>query len=310
MEYCEDEDDYVTNFEFEFPAIVLDDTPREALSWEPTVSPLNDNENDFRISFDESDDEDYTVVYAENSFSYKIISVNNLKTDSENDNDKVNMPSFPSPELEVNYFNNLDFFKDFENEFPAIFYNGALTSKSNFLTEDIVSPQHIDEFNNETSLSECDEKEQNILYFNDLFPFNVIYPDDLKSDTGNDNDKFNIEQHLGDMSVIPLPNVINVNTQGSNKLLETSHDTYNKFFKTETFIKNLNVNIMTCNHLSNGMSFIFLIKNLYVPFGILFDPKLFYKDGIKLGEKVELKDQLKQKCFPGDNPVILIDCRI
>ncbi|GJY79242.1 hypothetical protein Tco_0485043, partial [Tanacetum coccineum] len=310
MEYCEDEDDYVTNFEFEFPAIVLDDTPREALSWEPTVSPLNDNENDFRISFDESDDEDYTVVYAENSFSYKIISVNNLKTDSENDNDKVNMPSFPSPELEVNYFNNLDFFKDFENEFPAIVYNDALTSKSDFLTEHIVSPQHIDEFNNETSLSECDEKEQNILYFNDLFPFNVIYPDDLKSDTGNDNDKFNIEQPLGDMSVIPLPNVINVDTQGSNKLLETSHDTYNKFFKTETFIKNLNVNIMTCNHLSNGMSFIFLIKNLYVPFGILFDPKLFYKDGIKLGEKVKLKDKLKQKCFSVDNPVILIVCRI
>ncbi|GKD08257.1 hypothetical protein Tco_1187942 [Tanacetum coccineum] len=25
-------------------------------------------------------------------------------------------------------------------------------------------------------------------------------------------------------------------------------------------------------------------------------------------KKVELKDQLKQKCFPGDNPVILIGC--
>ncbi|GKE69519.1 hypothetical protein Tco_1527591, partial [Tanacetum coccineum] len=37
-------------------AIVLDDTSREAISWEPTVSPLNDNEMDFRISFDESDD--------------------------------------------------------------------------------------------------------------------------------------------------------------------------------------------------------------------------------------------------------------
>ncbi|GKB19218.1 hypothetical protein Tco_0853141 [Tanacetum coccineum] len=101
MEYCEDEDDCFTNFEYEFPAIVLDDTPREALSWEPTVSPLNDNEIDFRISFDESDDEDYTIVYDENSLSYKIISVNNLKTDFENDNDKVNMPSFLSPEPEV-----------------------------------------------------------------------------------------------------------------------------------------------------------------------------------------------------------------
>ncbi|GKF26045.1 hypothetical protein Tco_0081939, partial [Tanacetum coccineum] len=103
MEYYEDEDDCFTNFKSEFPAIVLDNTSREALSWEPTVSPLNNNEIDFRISFDESDDEDYTVIYDENSFSYKIISFNNLKTDSENDNDKVNMPSFPSPEPEVSY---------------------------------------------------------------------------------------------------------------------------------------------------------------------------------------------------------------
>ncbi|GJT42815.1 hypothetical protein Tco_0951530 [Tanacetum coccineum] len=73
------------------------------LSCEPMVCPLNDNEIDFRISFDESDDEDYTVIYDDHSFSYKIISVNNLKTDSENDNDKVNIPSFPSPEPEEPY---------------------------------------------------------------------------------------------------------------------------------------------------------------------------------------------------------------
>ncbi|GKD31407.1 hypothetical protein Tco_1242185 [Tanacetum coccineum] len=33
---------------------------RHALSCEPTVSPLNENKIDFIISFDESDDEDYT----------------------------------------------------------------------------------------------------------------------------------------------------------------------------------------------------------------------------------------------------------
>nr|GEW29920.1 hypothetical protein [Tanacetum cinerariifolium] len=83
---------------------------------------------------------------------------------------------------------------DFENEFPAIVYNDALASKSDFLTEHIVGPQRIDLFNNETSLTECDEKEQNVLYFNGLFPLNVIYPDDLKSNTDNDNDKIDIEQ--------------------------------------------------------------------------------------------------------------------
>ncbi|GJZ28411.1 hypothetical protein Tco_0573058 [Tanacetum coccineum] len=182
-------------------------------SCEPTVSPLNDNKIDFRISYDEFDDEDYTTVFDKNSFSYKIISANDLKTDSENDNDKVNMPSFPSPKPTVNYFDDLDFFKDFENEFPAIVYNDALISKSDFLTEPTVSPQHINEFDlkSETSLFECDEEEQNILYFNDLFPFNVIYPDDSKSDKDNDDDKIDIKQPSGDMSVISLPNVISTN---------------------------------------------------------------------------------------------------
>ncbi|GJX24491.1 hypothetical protein Tco_0228936 [Tanacetum coccineum] len=193
------------------------------------------------------------------------------------------MPSFPSLEPTVSYFNDLDFFKDFENEFPAIIYNDALTSKSDFLTEPTVSPQHIDEFNlkDEISLSECDEEEQNVLYFNDLFPFNAIYPDELKSDTDNDDNKIDIKQSLGG-------NVINTDddayAHGSNKLLKTRHDKSNKFFNAETFIKELNVNIMTWNHLNKGMSFIFLINNLYVPFGIPFNPKLFYKDGIKLGQ--------------------------
>ncbi|GKF35507.1 hypothetical protein Tco_0112265, partial [Tanacetum coccineum] len=41
------------------PAIVLDDASDTSLSCEPTVSPLDNNEIDFKISFDESDDEDY-----------------------------------------------------------------------------------------------------------------------------------------------------------------------------------------------------------------------------------------------------------
>nr|GEV18647.1 retrovirus-related Pol polyprotein from transposon TNT 1-94 [Tanacetum cinerariifolium] len=181
--YNEDVHD-LRSVETEFPTIVFDDTFTSDVtpSDEPTVSFLNDNKIDFRISFDESDDEDYTVIYDENSFSYKIISVNNLKMDYENNDDKVNMPSFLSPEPKINYSNDLDFFKDFEKEFPAIVYNDDLTSKSDFSTEPTLCPQHIDEFNlkDETSLYECDEKEQNVLYFNDLFPFN-IYKDQFDS---------------------------------------------------------------------------------------------------------------------------------
>ncbi|GJR94028.1 hypothetical protein Tco_0266202 [Tanacetum coccineum] len=125
-------------------AIVFNDTltSKEALSFQPTVSSLNNDEIDFRISFDESDDEDCT--------------------------------------------------------------NDAQTSKLDFLTEPTLSPQHIDEFNlkDETSLSK--------------------YKD-------NDDDKIDVEHSSGDMSVIPFPNVINVDVgayaHGSNKLLETSHDT-------------------------------------------------------------------------------------
>ncbi|GJV92734.1 hypothetical protein Tco_1540547 [Tanacetum coccineum] len=157
--WCDKEVHDLRSVETKFPAIVFDNafTSEIALSCEPTVSPLNDNKIDFRISFDESEYEDYTVIYDKNSFSYKIIYVGDLKTDSENDNDKVNMPSFPSPKPTVSYFSDLDFFKEFENKFPAIVYNDALTSKSDFLTEPTLSPQHIDKFDlkDETSLYEA-----------------------------------------------------------------------------------------------------------------------------------------------------------
>ncbi|GKA58690.1 retrovirus-related pol polyprotein from transposon TNT 1-94 [Tanacetum coccineum] len=130
-------------------------------------------------------------------------------------------------QLAISCFDDLDFFTDFENEFPTIVYNDAQTSKSDLLTEPILNPQHIDEFDlkSETSLSEYNEEEQNVLCFNDLFPFNVIYPDELKTDTDNDNDKVDIEHSSGDLSVKPLPDVINTDVgayaHGSNKLLGT-----------------------------------------------------------------------------------------
>ncbi|GJS68917.1 hypothetical protein Tco_0683482 [Tanacetum coccineum] len=186
MECCEDEDDNFMNLITEYPVIVFDDTFDAALSCKPTVSPLNNNEIDFKISFDESDDEDYMVIFDENSFSCKIISVNNLKTDSENENDKVNIPSSPSLEPTIGYIDDLDFFKDYENEFPTIAYND-LMSKSNPLIE------------------------------------------------ASDNDD-NI-----DMTQPSRSNVIDIDT--------------------------------------NGWMPLNLIKNLYVPFGISFDPKRFYKDG-------------------------------
>ncbi|GJW98966.1 hypothetical protein Tco_0180774 [Tanacetum coccineum] len=192
------------------------------------VSSPNDEIN-FRISCDEFDDEDY-------------------------------MPT-------VSCIDDLDFFKEFENEFPAIVYNDALTSKSDFSTEPTLCPQHIDEFDlkDETSLSKYNEVEQSVLYFNDLFPFNIVYPDDQKSDKGNDENE---------IDMIPSSR----GNENTNKILKESHDKISKVFIVESFIMVLNVNIVTWSHFVNGMLFN-LIKNLYVPFGILFDPKWYYKDG-------------------------------
>ncbi|GKD67541.1 hypothetical protein Tco_1321631 [Tanacetum coccineum] len=155
-------------------------------------------------------------------------------------------------------------------KFLAIVFNDALTLKSDFSTEPTLCPKHIDEFDlkDETSLSKYDEVEQNVLYFNDLFPFNIIYPDDLKSDKDNDDNEIDMIQSSRG----------NENTQGSNKLLEPIHDKINKVFIMKSFVMELNENIVAWNYLVNRMLFN-LIKNLYVPFGIPFDPKRYYKDG-------------------------------
>ncbi|GJZ35651.1 hypothetical protein Tco_0581468 [Tanacetum coccineum] len=65
--------DYLKDFKIDFPAIVYEDalTPEPEVSLKPTVSPLNDNKFDFRISFDESDDEDYVVMYDKIRFLIK-----------------------------------------------------------------------------------------------------------------------------------------------------------------------------------------------------------------------------------------------
>ncbi|GJX18363.1 hypothetical protein Tco_0219195 [Tanacetum coccineum] len=251
------------NSEIEFLAIVLNNTSMfdATPSYEPTVSPPDENKIDFRISLDESDDEDYMVIFYENSFSYKIISVSDLKTDSENDTN--NMPSSPKPTID--YLDDLDCFNEFENEFPAILYNDGLTSKPDLEIESPISSEHINEF--ETSVHEYDEDEQNVLYFNDLFPFDIIRPDDLKLEKDNDDNDIDIIQSSRANEI----------THGSNMLSETSHDKITKTFRTGSFV--IKVKIVIWNYYANEMLF-FLIMNLYVPFGILFDPKRYYKDGI------------------------------
>ncbi|GJV99364.1 hypothetical protein Tco_1554616 [Tanacetum coccineum] len=164
LERYEDEDDCFTDFKTEFQAIVFDNTltADTTLLCEPTVSPPNENKIGFRISLDESNDEDYM--------------------DSEND--EILKPSSPKPT--VDYLDDLDFFNDFENEFPGIVYNDGLTSKPDLKIKPFVSSKRVNKF--ETSLSEYDK--DNVLHFNDLF--NIIYPDELKSEKDNDDNDIDI----------------------------------------------------------------------------------------------------------------------
>ncbi|GJZ59137.1 hypothetical protein Tco_0614953 [Tanacetum coccineum] len=136
--------------ELEFPAIVLNDTSTSntTLSCEPTISIPRKDEIYFRISFYEYNDEGYTVIFDKNSFSYKIIYVDDLKTDSDNDN--------KSPNPTRSNFDDLNYYNDFENEFTAIIYNDGLTSKSDPVIEPSENSQTNDE--NETSLSKYDKK--------------------------------------------------------------------------------------------------------------------------------------------------------
>nr|GEZ37493.1 hypothetical protein [Tanacetum cinerariifolium] len=85
-----------------------------------------------------------------------------------------------------------------ETEFPAIVFNDTLTYEVALSCEPSV------DF--ETSLSKCDGEEQTVIFFNDLFSFNVIDPDDLKSDKENDNENIDMKQPLGSLSIEPLPN--------------------------------------------------------------------------------------------------------
>ncbi|GJU57116.1 hypothetical protein Tco_1234882 [Tanacetum coccineum] len=160
--------------------------------WPKSGRKIGREEMEAIISFDESDDEDYTVICDENSFLYKIIYVNDLKTDSGNDE-----PLSPNPT--VDYFDDLDCFKDFENEFPVFVYNDGLTSKSDLEIKPLASSECIDEFNliDKASLSEYDEEV--VSCFNDLF--NDIHPDDLKSEKDNDDNNIGIIQSSEDNEI-------------------------------------------------------------------------------------------------------------
>nr|GFA32678.1 hypothetical protein [Tanacetum cinerariifolium] len=76
-------------------AIVYNDalTSELELSCEPTLSPHHIDKVNWKIeiSLSDSDDENYIVIYDNDSFSYKIFNVDDLKLDMGNGDDKIDI---------------------------------------------------------------------------------------------------------------------------------------------------------------------------------------------------------------------------
>ncbi|GKC33076.1 hypothetical protein Tco_1040370 [Tanacetum coccineum] len=91
-------------------------------------------------------------------------------------------------------YDDIDLFKYFEADFPAVVYNDELASDLKVSSEPT-----------------------------------LISVNDLKLDTGNDIDEINVKLPSEDISIKPLDSVINVNvdtySQKFDKTIETNHDT-------------------------------------------------------------------------------------
>ncbi|GKB52138.1 hypothetical protein Tco_0902891 [Tanacetum coccineum] len=101
------------------------------------------------------------------------------------------------------YDEDVHFLRSVETEFPAIVYNDALTSELEISCEPTVSPQHNDKVNwkIEKSLSDSDDENYTVIYDNDSFSYKIFNVDDLELDMGNGDDKIDIKQSSGDLSI-------------------------------------------------------------------------------------------------------------
>ncbi|GJU29474.1 hypothetical protein Tco_1173063 [Tanacetum coccineum] len=184
------------------------------------------------------------------------------------------------------YCDDLDSFTDFKTDFPAIVYNDAPTSNQNVSSEPTVSIYNAIKFDIDfhISFSNSEDEDYTFIYNKDSSSYKLIPANDLKLEPVNDYVEINIESCSENIDVKPMDNIICISKDTTpaeyDKNFETNHDMHRKFFKIKGYFSMIKVVIQKRFH--NGMPLIFIIKNLYVPFGIPFDPKLFYKDVIKL----------------------------
>ncbi|GJU71449.1 hypothetical protein Tco_1262854 [Tanacetum coccineum] len=186
----------------------------------------------------------------------------------------------------VSYFDDFDYLKDFENELPAIVYDGALMSGPEISSKPMVSPLNDDRIDFRISFDESDDEDYIVMYDKDSFSYKLIFVNDFKMDSENDIDEVDLPHN--DVVIVQLGNDINynINTQSYEleEDFEKNHDIHREPPDMGEYL--IIIKVVIQMHFHEGMPLIFIIKNLYVLFGISFDPKRFYKDG---GYAIELR---------------------
>ncbi|GJX76056.1 putative reverse transcriptase domain-containing protein [Tanacetum coccineum] len=118
------------------------------------------------------------------------------------------------------------------HEIPAIVYKDALTSEPEVSSEPMVSPHHVKKvaFDFTISFAKSDDEDYTFIYDKNSSSYKIIYVNNFKPDTSNDNDEINVELPSKDISIKPLDSVINVNVDtysyAFDKNIETNHDTF------------------------------------------------------------------------------------
>ncbi|GKD74607.1 hypothetical protein Tco_1332889 [Tanacetum coccineum] len=183
------------------------------------------------------------------------------------------------------YCDDSDLFTDFKTDFPAIIYNDASTSNQNVSSEPTVSIYNAikSDINFHISFSDSEDEDYTFIYNKESSFYKLAPINDLKPKLVNDYVEVNIESCSENIDVKPMDSVICISKDTTPvEFDETNPDIHHKFLKIKDCFLMIKVVIQTRFH--ERMPLNLVLKNLYVPFGIPFDPKLFYKDGITLGQ--------------------------
>nr|GEU35039.1 hypothetical protein [Tanacetum cinerariifolium] len=138
----------------------------------------------------------------------------------------------------VRYFDDIDYFKDFENEYPSIVYNDALSSESEVSSDfenEYPSIVYNDALSSESEVSSDFENEFPLIVNNDALATDHKISSEPSVYSGNDNDKVNIGLPSDDASIKPSDSIINDNVDIN------SHEFDESFERMMTYTVNLSL---------------------------------------------------------------------